>query len=413
LSSFVIVSAGAESRRILACRHVRGEMHEQPDVLARLSRHVEHFAQQVGALAAGHGGFRDVVFLAPAQAQPVALLGKHAVAIRSGLPTLPPTSAASPAHGTGGDDGARGNPLDRRLVIALSPSGEDERVLELARRALDAGSSVAAVTNDARSPLAHFATLSVNVAAGLELSASATKSVTAMMLAVLALVDGLPDSRVAGRFAADARGPRIADPARALVLAQAVGGLLADRAPADAAAARLVSARRIAVVGQGHHQPAALETARMLRETAGLLVEGFSVEGFCSGPMSGFDADTAVVLLAGRGHTAVRSLAARLPARGAQVIVIGDDAERGDDLLFPRIGALGTVGASAECILSTVRGQQLAIAAARALGVDPDRPAAMADAALSLVRPHEGARAPADAEREEDGASVRRDPRKG
>ena len=62
-------TTAAETRRILAFRHVRGEMHEQPDVLARLSRHVEHFARQVDALAAAHGGFRDVVFLAPARGE--------------------------------------------------------------------------------------------------------------------------------------------------------------------------------------------------------------------------------------------------------------------------------------------------------------------------------------------------------
>jgi glucosamine--fructose-6-phosphate aminotransferase (isomerizing) len=342
-------------------------MYEQPQVLGRLARHVEHFAGQVGLLAAEQGGFRDVVVLAPAPSQPVALLGRHAAALRQGVP-------------------ARG--LDRRLVIAICASGDDDRVLELAHRALNSGSPVVAVTNDARSSLARAATLSVDVAAGLELSNAATKSATGMMLAVLALVEGLPELRAGGAGqVADAAstenagildGPRIADSARAGALAEAVGALLADREPADAAAARLVHARRVAVVGQGHHHPAALETARMLRETAGLMVEGFSVEGFCSGPMGGFDADTAVVLLAGRGHTAVRSLGARLRARGARVIVLGDDPNRPDDLLFPSVGALGTVSASAECILATVRGQQLGLAALRALGVDPDRPAGQA-----------------------------------
>ena len=350
-------TATAAARRILDCRHVRGEMHEQPEVLARLARHVEYFAEQVGVLAAEHGGFREVVFLAPPRSQPVALLGRHAAAPRQKV------QAAAPR---------------RRLVIAISPSGDDDRVLELAHRALNTGSPVIAVTNDARSPLARAATLSVDVAAGLELSSAVTKSVTGMMLGVLALVDGLPELR-----AGNAAGPRIADQAGACALAETVGELLAYRASADAAAARLVTARRVAVVGQGHHHPAALETARMLRETAGLTVEGFSVEGFCSGPMGGFDAATAVVLLAGRGHTAVRSLGARLRARGARVIVLGDDPKRADDLLFPPVGALGTVSASAECIVATVRGQQLALGAMRALGVDPDRPAGQGLAAHS------------------------------
>jgi glucosamine--fructose-6-phosphate aminotransferase (isomerizing) len=376
----------AETRRILACRHVRGEMHEQPDVLARMSRHVEHFARQVASLAAEHGGFRDIVFLAPAGTQPVAILGRHAVAARLGPEALPPHTGPDP----------QSVELDRRLVIALSPSGEDERVLALARRALDSGAALITVTNDAGSPLARLDALNVDIAAGLELSAAPTKSVTGMMLAVLALVDGLPTARLTP--------PSIAGPSHALALAEAVGAVLADPAHADAAAARLVPARRVAVVGQGHHLPAALETARMLKDTADLLVEGFSVEEFCSGPLGGFDARTAVVLLFGPAHATVRSLRARLRARGARVVVIGDAADEAarPDLPLPGLRAPG----AAECVLATVRGQQLAVAAARALGVDPDRHAVIHLTPPSLVQPHEHAPAPIRAER---GAADERD----
>lgn len=353
-------------------------------MLARLSRHVEHFAQQVGGLATEHGGLQDVVFLAPPPSQPVALLGRHAAALRSG---------------------GRPTTLNRRLVIAISPSGDDERVVELARRARNAGSPVAAVTNDTRSALAQLATLSVDVAAGLELSALATKSVTGMMLAVLALVDGLPAGRAADEKTADENtstgntsteeastgntstdktaaesagdsnpaASRMSDSAHASALARVVGDLLGDRVPVDAAAAHLVHARRIAVVGGGPHHPAALETARMLRETAGLTAEGFSIEDFNAGPIGGFDDATTAVLIAGSGRTAVRSLAARLSDNGAHVTVIGD--QDSDELRIPAVGTPGTLGACAECILATVRGQQLAVAAAQALGVDPDRPA--------------------------------------
>jgi glucosamine--fructose-6-phosphate aminotransferase (isomerizing) len=372
-------TTAAETRRILACRHVRGEMREQPDVLARLSRHVEHFARQVDALAAAHGGFRDVVFLAPARTQPVAILGRHAVAARLGPQALPPHT----------DPDAPADALDRRLVIALSPSGEDERVLELSRRAVDAGSAVVTVTNDAASPLARLDAFNVDIAAGLELSASPTKTVTGMMLAVLALVDGLP--------AAHGAQPHFASHAVASDLAQAVGDLLADRAPADAAAASLAPARRIAVVGEGHYHPAALETARMLRETADLLVEGFSVEEFRSGPLGGFDAETAVVLFVGPAHATVRSLRARLGTRGAQVVAIGNarDARARPDLPLSDLRVSGAV----ECVLATVCGQQLAIAAARALGVDPDRPAVTDVTSPSLVRTYERARVRSRAER--------------
>jgi glucosamine--fructose-6-phosphate aminotransferase (isomerizing) len=135
----------------------------------------------------------------------------------------------------------------------------------------------------------------------------------------------------------------------------------------------------------------------MLRETADLLVEGFSVEEFRSGPLGGFDAETAVVLFVGPAHATVRSLRARLGTRGANVVAIGNAhrASARSDLPLSDL----RVSEAAECVLATVRGQQLAIAAARALGVDPDRPAVTDVTSPSLVRTREGARVRARAER--------------
>jgi fructoselysine-6-P-deglycase FrlB-like protein len=110
------------------------------------------------------------------------------------------------------------------------------------------------------------------------------------------------------------------------------------------------------------------------------------------------------VLLFGPAHATVRSLRARLRARGARVVVIGDAADEAarPDLPLPGLRAPG----AAECVLATVRGQQLAVAAARALGVDPDRHAVIHLTPPSLVQPHEHAPAPIRAER---GAADERD----
>jgi glucosamine--fructose-6-phosphate aminotransferase (isomerizing) len=507
------VMAALEARTALAGRHMRGEMREQPDVLGSLARHVAHFAQQTGVLSAQAGGFDEVVFLASACAENAALLGRYAVQARCGIPARVLTSAEPTDPASAAEDAAQ----RRRLAVVLSPSGSEPGVISLAARYAESGAALVVVTNEARSPLARSAALCVDLAAGLELAASATKTMTSLMLAVLAIVEGLPDSSgtsvistasagsvviagsdggtgvsgvsgvsgtsaasgssggsagagaiaatatatatatdtatatvaaagasstapaasAAGCHAADrVCGTGLGDPVGAKALARLVADLLADPAPAVAAAARLVTARRIAVVGSDHHFPAALETARMLREAAGLMVEGFSADGFRTGPVGGFDAETSAVLLAGDAHAAVRDLRGALIERGVPVVSIGSavgdlgaayaghaladlafsdlddpglagtspkgagpkrrepkrralkggelkggelkggalnggDLEQADfaipDLAFP---ALGTM---AECILATVRGQQLALAAAAALGVDPDR----------------------------------------
>ena len=400
MTSTVMTAPGSSTAR--AGRHIRGEMREQPDVLGNLARHVTHFAEQTGVLSAKAGGFDEVVFLADACVEHAALLGRHAVEARCGIAArvLTPVEPTDPATAAEDVDDRR------RLAVVLSPSGSEPDVLALASHYAEAGATLIAVTNDVRSPLAQSAALCIDLAAGLELAASPTKSTTGLMLAVLAIVEGLPaasDVADAATPADSAAGPPRAGQAvlgnaqSAKALAHLVAELLADPAPAEAAAARLVAARRIAVVGCDYLVPAALETARMLRDTAGLTVEGFSADGFRTGPVGGFDAETTAVLLAGDGggDEAVRDLRASLLSRNVPMVSIssfpaeperaaaGDgaptDADAGQpngtagrgtgapDLAFPVLGSM------AECILATVRGQQLAVAAAVALGVDPDR----------------------------------------
>ncbi|WP_169740009.1 SIS domain-containing protein [Actinospica robiniae] len=355
-----------------AGRHIRGEMREQPDVLGNLARHVTHFAEQAGVLSAQAGGFDEVVFLADARDEHAAMLGRHAVEARCGIAArvLTPVEPADPAIASE-DAGDR-----RRLAVVLSPSGSEPGVLALASHYAEAGATLIAVTNDVRSPLAMSAALCIDLAAGLELAASPTKSTTGLMLALLAIVEGLPATSDTAQTSKAVLG----NAQSAKALAQLVAELLADTAPAEAAAARLVAARRIAVVGCDYLVPAALETARMLRDTAGLAVEGFSADGFRTGPVGGFDTETTAVLLAGDGgcDEAVAELRASLLSRNVPMVSISSLLEEPEgaaavrvngapDLTFPALGSM------AECILATVRGQQLAVAAAVALGVDPDR----------------------------------------
>lgn len=493
------VEAAPGTRTALEGRHIRGEMREQPDVLGNLARHVAHFADQTAALSAAAGAFDEVVFLAGGQAENAALLGSHAVQTRCAIPArvLTPAEPTDPVSASEDAEPAR-----CRLAVVLCPSGSEPGVLALAAHYADSGATLVAVTNDVRCTLARSAALCVDLAAGLELAGSPTKSTTALMLAVLALVEGLPAcaadadvvepaqeragqagsvestgndehaegvehagradetvaerDRIAPAAETTRRDTGMSDLPSAKALAQRVAELLEDTTTAEAAAARLVAARRIAVVGSGHHLPAALETARLLRDAAGLTVEGFSADGFRAGPFGGFDSGTTAVLLAGAHDQEIRDLHASLLDRGVPVVSIStllgtgstapnqtavrtmdpavtvpptpavpaspnpDDAPesavsvsanvsvpaRSDkqpgvadlarDLLIGEGGipasdgvAVRTVaycddapdpdlafpafGTMAECILATVRGQQLAVAAAAARGVDPDR----------------------------------------
>jgi glucosamine--fructose-6-phosphate aminotransferase (isomerizing) len=78
-----------------------------------------------------------------------------------------------------------------------------------------------------------------------------------------------------------------------------------------------------------------------------------------------------VVVLAapGAAETDARALAEEVRSRGARAVVLG--AQPGDAVSLPAVPEI------LAAIPAVVRGQQLALAASLARGVDPDRPAGL------------------------------------
>jgi glucosamine--fructose-6-phosphate aminotransferase (isomerizing) len=150
-----------------------------------------------------------------------------------------------------------------------------------------------------------------------------------------------------------------------------VAEVLADQAPVVAAAGQLADFRRLAVVGRGLCYVAARETALKLQETTGTMAHAFSTADFRHGPIAVCGPDTPAVLLAGSGpaDADTRELQAELRRRGAPVVLIGSADD--DDIGWP------AGDGATDCLLATVRGQQLAAELSRRLGVDPDNPAGL------------------------------------
>ena len=360
-------------------RHMSSEMAEQPQVLASLVERFDAIAEQVQAVAARTGGLKGVAFLARGSSDNSALLGRYAIEQRTGLPT----SLVAPSIVTV----YRKQPELYRgwLLVALSQSGRTPEIVDIAARYAECGASVVAVTNNPDSALADVAELHVDLGAGPELAVPATKTVTSQMLAVLAIAAGLDDvagapdaglgqgSTLAAEHAAAAQAAAASDShalssAALAELPNHVAAILADSASIERAVGKLAEHRRLAVVGRGACYPAALETALKLQETLGLMAHGFSSADFRHGPIAVCGPDAPAVLLAGSGPADddTRALRPELAERTASVIEFGTGPEA--DAAWP---ALGTM---AECILATVRGQQLALATAAYLGIDPDQP---------------------------------------
>jgi glutamine---fructose-6-phosphate transaminase (isomerizing) len=148
-----------------------------------------------------------------------------------------------------------------------------------------------------------------------------------------------------------------------------VAEVLADPAPAEAAAARLGDGRELVAVARGYLMPVALEAALKLREASGVRAEGWSPADFRHGPMTVARRDLPLLAVSDTGPAAsdVEELAAALEDGGTPVLRVSD--ERGSDLPYPD-GLPEPL-----CALpAAVRAQQLALALALRRGVDPDRP---------------------------------------
>ncbi|WP_052441092.1 SIS domain-containing protein [Streptacidiphilus anmyonensis] len=334
---------------------MEAEMRQQPEVLAALVDRWPALTAQVAALTDGAPPL-GVAFLARGSSDHAALLGRYAVELRTGLPTCLVAPSVATAYGRA-PEGFQG-----WLLVALSQSGRTPEIVDLARRYADAGARVVAVTNDGGSALAGAAHLSIALEAGPEVAVPATKTVTGQLLALLALAAGLAP----GGF-----GSAGLTQAQAAALPDAVARVLADAESAERAAALLADHDRLAVVGRGACYPAALESALKLQETTGLMAHGFSTADFRHGPIAVCGPEAPALLLAGSGPADADTLDLRdaLAARRAPILLAGAAPEA--DLPWPALGHLG------DCVTATVRGQQLALATARRLGIDPDRPAGL------------------------------------
>jgi glucosamine--fructose-6-phosphate aminotransferase (isomerizing) len=240
------------------------------------------------------------------------------------------------------------------VVVALSQSGQTPEIVTITERLRRAGAATVAITNSATSALADVADVTVSLDAGEELAVPATKTVTSSLLGVLTVAAAL------GTL------PCWADSLAALP--DITAALLSDVDAVTSAGTALAKADRVVVTARGLLLPAALETALKLQETTGMLAQGLSTADLRHGPVAATGPDVPVVALAapGAAEADTRALVAEVRARGARAVVLG--AQPDDTVSLPDLPELLAP------IPAVVRGQQLALAASLARGVDPDRP---------------------------------------
>lgn len=178
--------------------------------------------------------------------------------------------------------------LDDTLLLAISQSGRSPDLLSMVEAGKAGGAYLAAMVNDATSPLAALADAPLPLHAGAEKSVAATKSYIASLAAIVGLV---------AAWAEDAALSEALDAAPELL----TKSWQADWTPLVDG---LADARGLYVIGRGLGLGVAQEAALKFKETCGLHAEAFSAAEVRHGPMALIGPDFPVLVFRQDDETA-------------------------------------------------------------------------------------------------------------
>lgn len=336
-------------------RIMSGEMAEQPAVLRRILEEGAPRIREIAERVAARGP-RFVLLTARGTSDNAALYAKYLVEVVLGKPAGLTSMSTTTAYGARPD-------LTDCLVVTVSQSGGSPDLVASTRAAREAGAITLAVTNNADSPLAEVSEFHIDVLAGPEKALPATKTYTAELLSLYLFVEGL----------------RGGDGDAAKVLPELAERILARQDEVKALAARYRFAERLVLTSRGYGYPTAKEAALKLMETSYIPALSFSGADLLHGPLAMVDNVSPVIAIVteGKGGEALQPVLDRLRGRGADLVVIGNQASvdaASAGFVLPTEG----VAEEVQPILEILPLQMLAYEVTIARGQDPDAPRALA-----------------------------------
>jgi len=325
------------------------EMAEQPAVLRAVLEQRRAVSDLLGPLRAAD--LDGVVVLARGSSDHAAIYGRYVLELATGRPVALAAPSLHTRYGAHTD--YRGY-----LAVAISQSGRTPEIVDVLGAMGRAGARTVALTEDPHSPLAATADACVELRAGVEFAVPATKTFTAQLAAMALVAEGL--------------GPVPWSPDELDALPDELQRLLDDPDPIRPAIDLLYGAQGVVHVGRGFLYAAALEGALKMKETTGLLSEGYSAADFLHGPVAVAGSGLVVVAYATPGPVLadVAAVAAATAARQAAVVAIAPETLPGARIHLP----VGRTSEALSPLLHAVRTQQLSYVLARARGMNPDKP---------------------------------------
>ena len=329
------------------------EIHEQPQVLARLLDEQAETAVQIAA-AIRERDVRYAVIAARGTSDNAGRYAQYLFGATVGLPVALATPSLFSIYRTPPRVGDA-------LVLGVSQSGQSPDVVAVVEEARQQGALTAAVTNVPDSPLGQAAEYVLPLGAGQERAVAATKTYTAQ-LAALALL--------AVQLSGD--GERLAS---LRSVPEAMQRTLALEDPIARAAQRYTYATECIVLGRGYNYATAFEIALKLKELTYLIVEPYSSADFRHGPVAIVERGFPAIFVVPQGavYPDMLALAHELAGREAELIVISGQDEplsiAHTPLRLPVV--LPEWLSPFTCV---VPGQLLALHVTLAKGYDPDHP---------------------------------------
>jgi glutamine---fructose-6-phosphate transaminase (isomerizing) len=207
------------------------------------------------------------------------------------------------------------------VLLAISQSGETADVLEAARIAKQIGSKLLSIVNVTTSSLARMSDSFLEIGCGPEIGVAATKSFTAQLSLIYAIVDRLCNYSLGFQ-------------ANKTFLAGASREVLDQETKIQIIADKLRQARDIYVLGRSIHYPIALEGALKIKELSYIHAEGIVAGELKHGPLALIDKNTYVVIINPDDKTHGDNIvsAREIKTRGATIIGISNKPDEAYDI---------------------------------------------------------------------------------
>jgi glutamine---fructose-6-phosphate transaminase (isomerizing) len=324
------------------------EIHEQPEVIARLLDTADTHVAQIAAIAAS---CRHVLFVARGSSDHAALYGQYLVSTRTGMLA----TSASPSVMT-----LYRAEIDLRdvLVVGVSQSGETTEIVDTIAWSRQCGAKTIAITNREHSTLANAVDTAIITHAGAELAVPATKTWSAQMVSMLILAGGLGARELVSEA-------QVIPHEMSRLLSTDVSGLVAA----------LTDVHALMVTSRGYTAATALEIALKLKEACYISAQGASSADLEHGPLAVLGPDVPALIVApssGPSLPGLIAVAGKAHQAGSPVLLLG-----GDDQLAAAADVTAgrtTVSEVITPVVLGVPGQLLTEQLARARGINPDAP---------------------------------------